>query len=312
MGDDASDETRELTQEEIHQERESAAKELWGEDTKISPIPEQEVDNEETPEGDLTKESEEEKKSEEDPWAGVNPALRTEFDNLNKTVNDYKTLPERLKQAEKRIGSLTNQLHEANKAVAEEEAKAPTQKEIDAAAESEESWEELREEFPVWADAMDKILTVERAKLDQSMATVKELQKKIESLENVQPTAEIKETIENTREELMLEIHHPGWKKTVNTPEFESWFKTQPSDVQQKASSVKAEDAIEVLDSFGEHQKNDQVSKTPAQIEKARKERLKKSQLPSSNRTRIPEKIEDEMTDAEYRKLEEKKIWEND
>lgn len=47
-----------------------------------------------------------------------------------------------------------------------------------------------------------------------------------------------------------VDRRHPGWGRTVNTPEFKSWYQSQPQAVQALAKSPKAVDAIQMLDMY--------------------------------------------------------------
>jgi len=285
-------EEKELTPEQAQEERNAAAKEVFGDDTELDNLPDE-------PEEKVRQEPDKEEEEIDDPWAGVSPALREQFESMSKRLEDAATLAERLKQAESRIGGITNELHNSKKALKEAE-KAPTQKEIDAAAEDEESWNELKEEFPVWADAIDRRLAAESAKF-------KDLQEKIESLKTEYPTEEADNKLERLREELRVEIRHPGWEKTVRSKEYGEWFTKQPADIQEKANSVQSSDAIEVLDAYVKHKKNG--GKTPAQIEEGRKKRLTNSELPSSNSRRVAKKSYDDMSDEEYRNKIADEVW---
>ena len=286
------DET-ELTPEEVQSEREGVSKELWGEDTKIDALP---TDTDIEP---AAKPAE----SEPDEWAGVSPALRERFELMGKKLEDYDVVSERLKQAESRIGGITNKLHEAEKTnatLSEEREAAPSKEEVDAAAKDDEAWDELKDEFPVWAEAIDSRLAAERAKLDKSLKTIEDMKEKLSGSDTGQVD------LERIREELRVEIRHPGWEDTVKLKEYGEWFARQSPEVQEKANSVKSVDAIEVLDLY-----NDRTSgggKTPAQIEAERKKRLTNSELPSGHR-RTPAAAEDDMTDDEFRQKAANEIF---
>jgi hypothetical protein len=47
-----------------------------------------------------------------------------------------------------------------------------------------------------------------------------------------------------------VDMTHEGWEDTVKTPEFATWFKAQPAEVQVLAESVQARDAITLLDAY--------------------------------------------------------------
>jgi hypothetical protein len=231
--------------------------------------------------------------------------LRERFESMDKRLENYDAMTERVKQAESRIGGITNKLHEAEEAattIKKGKDDAPSEEDIAAAAESEESWTELVDEFPIWAEAIDKRLAVESAKYGKSLETIEGLKKKIDAL--VPGTG--KEDLARVREELRVEIRHPDWEKTIKSKEYGEWFLKQPADIQAKGGSVKAADAIEVLDLHKDHTSGE--GKTPAQIEAERKKRLTNSELPSGQH-RAPTISEDDMTEEEYRKKVGQEEW---
>lgn len=285
-------EQAEQTEQEM---RDELTKEIWeGVEVDKAPEPEPEVDGPE-PEP-------------EDPYAGLPDAVKDKLsrvDALESRLSDYDAIANRLKQAESRIGSITNQLHQAKQA-AEDVKKAPTETEIAAAAASDKEWEELKDDFPEWASAMDKRLGAERQKAESALAEIKETIKVLQTPKE-DKTQELETRISRMREELLLEVRHPGWQTTAKSPEFVEFFKTLPADKQAKAGSDKAVDAIEILDLFRESK----TKKSPSEIAKSRQQRLSQSQLPSSGQKSTPKKSVDDMTDEEYRQYLAKEIWQN-
>jgi hypothetical protein len=303
-------EGKELTEQEAKAEREKITDELWGEKK-----PEGEKQDLEEPEKEPGKKEELEQV---DPWAGVSPTLRTHFEAIKSKADkvdllgqELNTVSERLKQAERRVGSLTNELGQARKA-AEETAKkdkdAPTKEAIDAAAKSEELWLELKADFPEWTEAMDKRLAAENARTDKRL---KEIGDKIDS---IKPTTEFQEEkIQELKVEFAKEFvssRHPRWQETVKTQDFTGWIDTQPDEIKEKCRSLRPTDAIEVLDLFqnrenGGHKKPN----TAAKIAEDRKTRLRESETLSHGRVRKPGKQLDDMTNEEYRQELARDIW---
>jgi hypothetical protein len=245
----------------------------------------------------------------EDPWAGVNPTLKKEFEDLRTKASGVDAMAERLKQAESRIGSITNQLHNEKKAAdsvnLQNQTPAPTKEQIAAAAKSDEEWDALKEEFPTWGSAVEKKFASERA---STLNEIKALKAEIGTLKSGTPSEEIGQKIENIKIDLakqMVSLSHPDWEQTVKTPEFGAWLNAQPAETRQKCESWNAADATFVLNSFKDNKK----SKTAAEIAADRKERLNKSQNPSSGRVRQSDKLDDDMTDDEYRKKVARELW---
>jgi prefoldin subunit 5 len=245
----------------------------------------------------------------EDQWAGVPPAIRERFESLQKTSE---TLADRLKQSERRIGSLTNQLKEAQTAAEEttkDEKDAPSDEEIAAASKSEAEWNELREEFPEWAGAMDNRLAAQSAEFSNSIESLRKQIKDLKSIGNDDLKAEIG-NLRNQLAEAVITQKHPNWKTVKDSTDFQNWLNAQPDEVKQKAlSSPNAFDAVEVLDLYSGVKP---PKKTPAQIAAQRKDRLNQSELPSSSNRRTPAKTEDDMTDLEYRRKLEKEMFDDD
>jgi hypothetical protein len=287
----------EATQEEIETMRKKIAAEEFEEET---PAPVEEI--EET--GKTEAKSEEETKPDEpeDPWAGINPALRETFDKMSARVTNMDTMAARLKQAESRIGAMQNKLFAAEKA-AQEKTSAPTKEEIEKAAAEKESWEELKEEHPEWAEAVDVRFAKTRTEfeerqraLEQShLLATEQFEAKITSMKD-----EVGEAVEKT----MLTFKHPDWETTIESSEYQEWIKAQPEKMQQKTFSNFAKDAIIVLDEFSKTKTN----KTPVEIAAERKKRLEES-VSVKGKKAMPVKSEADMDETELRKKIAASVW---
>jgi DNA repair exonuclease SbcCD ATPase subunit len=283
-----------LTMEQAQEERAKMAAELWDEDGTAKT-------------GDIIEDRQpppEQEPAPEDPYAGLPSVLKQEIEDLKAKAGQFDALSNRLKQAESRIGSVTNKLHEAEKAASDlkkEKENAPSQQEIADAATSDAEWEDLREEFPAWATAMDNRLAAERKRTEASLKAIQDLQSQVEGLKGGSAVR-----TEINRE--LVESFHPGWETTVQSSEFGEFFKTLAADVQQKAHSERPADAIYVLNLFRDRKAG---TKTAAEIQQDRKERLTKSQLPSPGRVRQPVKSDEELSDEEYRAKIAQEIWDD-
>lgn len=288
-----------LTDEEAKAVRDEITGELWAgkEPAKVKKTDEQK------PETEVV--------VEEDPWAGVNPTLKKEFEDLKTKASGVDAMAERLKQAESRIGSITNQLHNEKKAAEgvnlQNQAPAPTKEQIAAAAESDDEWDALKEEFPVWGSAVEKKFASERA---TTLEEIKALKAEIATLkQSGTPSGETDQKIEGIKIDLakqVVSLRHPGWEQVVKTPEFSAWLTAQPAEIKQKCESWNIVDAVSVLTAFNESKAG---KKTAAEIAAERKERLNKSQNLSSGRVRQSSKLPDDMTDDEFRKEAAREIW---
>ena len=147
--------------------------------------------------------------TEEDMWTGVNPALRQSFDDMAKKVGEIdSTLPERLKQAEKRIGSLTNELYDNAK---QKPATEPAQEQPPATnAAADEDWEEIKIEYPDWAASVEKRFkdmdAAQNVLASQSPKAVQQLQANLDNLRS-----ETSGVIERS----MLTFRYPDWEQTI-------------------------------------------------------------------------------------------------
>ena len=302
----------EMSDAEIQAVRDEIALEEFGGEksagVKTSPEPEPKEEEpevnpeteteEERPETEL--ESEVEEKEEEDPWAGVSPAVREILESLSTKVSSLDTIQGRLKQAERRLGAIQNEFYAAKKKVEAAKKAVPTQEEIEKAAADEKEWEELKIEYPDWTAAVDARLS----KMAKSAEEIRQEQKKLIDYQNEfanQLKSEFA-TVNEALERRLLSFKHPNWEKTIESPEYQKWIAEQPEDIKEKTYSTKAEDAISVLDKFFEAQKTDNETTTQ------RKQRLKKSVLPEGTKTKPP-KTEAEMTEQELRSQIAKEIW---
>lgn len=300
-------ETEALTEEEAKTARAEFAKEFW--DTSSG----SEMPNR----SEVIKEPEPEVIKNEDQWEGINPALKVEFENLKAKATEVGALAERLKQAERRIGSVTHELSEAKKASEDARKlseKAPTKGDLAAAASSDEEWASLRDEFPVWAKAMDSRLELERKKIAQEIGISKDV---LAEIENLKKSALSEDLVNKKISEVKVEyakdlisLQHPGWESILKTKEWNDWISAQPDDVKQKCSSMNPFDAISVLEKYTGKEPADKRGKTVAEIEAERKERLKKSETFSNDKSRQnASKTDNDMSDEEYRKKVAREFW---
>jgi len=225
----------------------------------------------------------------EDPWEGVNPALKAEFDRMSEKAAKVDEFATRLQQAESRIGAVTNQLTEAQKA-AEEANQKPTEEQIAAAAASKEKWEELKADFPEWGEAIEGQFAALREELGANGGGITQ--------------ADLDAAIQKASEEVDLKVElgilnyaYPNWEEIKDSNDFKTWVKAQPEDLIAKTRSTSAYDAIDVLDLYTEARG---TKKTASEINRDRQQRLRTSVRPGGKKGKPP-KSEQDMTDAEYR-----------
>ena len=268
--------------------REQLAAELW-EDGERAEFPAEQEEQQAEPEA----------APEADPWEGVPAALKQTLEALQSKVSAIDTIGNEVKQWSGRVGAIQREL-QLQRNAAEQAAKtvseAPTKQQMAEAAQDDEAWSELKDEFPEWADALEK----RTGKLE------KKFSEQIESLRQQQPQTPDLSALRREYDQKLLTIKHPSWQQLVASPEYNEWLNKQPQDVRQKAlESTDAIECIEVLDQFT-------AAKSPVKdVVDKRKERLASSVSAPSGGRPVRSKSIDDMTPEEYREHVAKQIWSN-
>ena len=270
--------------------RKEIAAQVWDEYQDDEPQPEPEIEEREAQQPEV------------DEWAGVSPALRKTIEGINGKLSTLDTIDQRLRSAEGRIGSVQQAVFEQRKA-AEEAAKrvkdAPTKEQMAQAAKSDKAWEDLKEEFPGWGEALhDELASVRQA--------AEALKQDIETLRTIQNSGS-QHDVEKLQREIdvkLVSVKHPGWQQTVKSDEFGQWLQGQDSDMQQKfLNSTDPVECIEVLDAFAKGNSSQDVASS-------RQRRLEAATTVSKGRS-AQTKNPANMTEAEYRAHVAKEIWGN-
>jgi hypothetical protein len=268
-----------LTDEEY---RAQAAQNIWGGKTELFETP---------TEKPVELEPEVEKPVEVDKPAEVeiDPAVKAYIESQLGEVNNLKY---RLSQAEKRVGSLQNDIQNRKKPEPPPEIKPEPVKNA--------KWEKLRAEYPEDEDkfnVMEEVFSESKIEIPDVAKIRAELETDFTSkLSEVQRTFELK----------LLKSHHKDWESIVAEPEYNTWIVSQPPEIQDKAfNSNDALDAVEVIDQY-------LLSKKPKEkpaIEKERSERLERATEPPRSGVNQKTKTIADMTDEEYRKVAAAKIF---
>jgi hypothetical protein len=154
---------------------------------------------------------------------------------------------QRLRNAEGHIGGLGSQLKQqlqAAQQVAKTGGEAPTAKEIREAQANPEAMENLKRDYPEFANAMESALNERLSAMEQRL---QQAQPQAPQQPGIRP-----EDIQRMKAELQVEVRHPGWLDRVKTPEFVGWLQRQPREVQMLAASDSPQDAIRLLDLHGD------------------------------------------------------------
>lgn len=241
-----------------------------------------------------------------DEWAGVSPALRKTIESISGRLSTLDTIDQRLRSAEGRIGSVQQAVFEQRQA-AEEAARrvkdAPTKEQMAQAAKSARAWEDLKDEFPGWSEALHDEITGMRQAADA-------LKQDIEALREMQVSGGQQHAVAQLQRELdvkLVSVKHPNWQKTVQTEEFGNWLQAQDQAVQQ--TFLYATDPVEciaVLDAFA----GSNTEGSAQGITASRQRRLEAATTVSKGRN-TQTKNPANMTEAEYRAHVAKEMWSN-
>ena len=238
-----------------------------------------------------------------DPWAGVSPGLRQMMEGINSRMADLDQINDRLKQAERRVGSLNNKL-----AAAPVMPKAPTAEEIAQAAESDEKLQEFLRDFPVHAEGIQALIN----KRLQSQPTAGIPVEEIEAIRaELQTDFDKKlDTAQKGFELKLLKSKYKNHVQIATSPEFMSWMDEQDDELKQKAGGWNALDGIEVLDKFFESRK---AKDDLPDITGEREARLNSAAADTrTNRSKpVRQKTVAEMSEAELYEYEAGRIWRN-
>lgn len=206
-----------------------------------------------------------------------------------------------VKTAEGRVAAMQREFQQARQAqqsVAPQDA--PSQGDIAAAAKNPEKWEQLKQDFPEWAGAMEEYVG---AKLSGMQSGVQANQ----VVEYVQAQqAELRNQMQAAIEEARVEGKYEDWKQTINTSDFAQWFAIQPPEVRALADSPHGRDAIKMLDMF-----NNVRTKPASEIKQERGARLAAAATTRPGQTPPPKTLDDlspeELWNYEAKKREEQK-----
>ena len=217
----------------------------------------------ETPQAELQLEPEQE----EDPYAGLSPTLRAKLAQIDELAQANAQLLHHVKTTDGRVAAMQREAQQARQVAVQD---APSQTAIASAAKNPEKWDQLKQDFPEWAGAMEEYVAA-----------------KIGMIANI--------------EEARIEGKYEDWKTTVNTPEFASWFAVQSFDVKALAESPQSKDAIKMLDMF-----SDSRTRSASDIRQERGARLAAAATTRPGQTPPPKTIGD-MSPAELWNYEAKK-----
>lgn len=182
-----------------------------------------------------------------DPFAGLPEAVKIKLAELDSIKENQAQLLHHVKTAEGRVAAMQRELQQARQAQQSVAASdAPTQSQMTAAAKNPEKWEQLKQDFPEWAGAMEEYVGAQL-----------QANRQASGLQPDQVVAYVREQVQAVEqrsarliEEARIEGAHEGWKDTINSPEFVAWYSVQAPETRALADSQNARDAIKLLNDF--------------------------------------------------------------
>ncbi|MBJ2129064.1 hypothetical protein JC525_08955 [Alteromonas sp. IB21] len=144
---------------------------------------------------------------------------------------------------------------------------------------SDEKWEQLKEDYPDIAEAMESQLNGIRSQYEGELTRIKG---EVEPLKQYQQQAQQELHISSQMQ--ALESQHPDWRDVVQTDEYGQWLQTQPPSVQALMESTDAQDNIFLLNTF----KATRAPQAPVQnpVISKRERQLRQSQTVPSRSTK--------------------------
>ena len=222
----------------------------------------------------------------EDPLAGLPDVVRAKLAQIDQLAEANAQLLHHVKTAEGRVAAMQREFQQARTAqqtVAPQDA--PSQGQIAVAAKNPEKWEQLKQDFPEWAGAMEEYVASQLGSVqpNANMLTPEQVagyvQQQVE-----QTKAEMKQALEEAR----VEGKYENWKELVNTTDFVQWFTVQPPEVRALADSSSARDAILMLDMF-----HDTKKRSASDIRQERNQRLSAAATTRPGQTPPPKTLDD-------------------
>lgn len=221
----------------------------------------------------------------EDPLAGLSDVVRAKLAQIDELATANAQLLHHVKTAEGRVAAMQREFQQARVAqqqVAPQEA--PSQGQIVNAAKNPEKWEQLKEDFPEWAGAMEEYVASKLGSVQPQQGFDPQQVAAFVQQQVDQTKVEMRQAIEEAR----VDGKYENWKDTVNTLEFTQWFTVQPPDVRSLANSDSARDAIRMLDMFHETKK-----RSASDIRQERGQRLAAAATTRPGQTPPPKSLDD-------------------
>ena len=248
----------------------------------------------ETPQEPEPEQAQIEPEQPEDPLAGLSPAVRAKLAQIDDLATANAQLLHHVKTTEGRVAAMQREAQQARQAAMQE---APTQTAIASAAKNPEKWEQLKQDFPEWAGAMEEYVASKLGVSSQQQSLSPEAVAQFVQQEVANTKAEMGRLMEEAR----IEGKYENWRDTINTTEFAQWFTVQTPETRALADSPAAKDAIKMLDLFSTAQ-----TRSAGDIKQERGARLAAAATTRTGQTPPPKTLGD-MSPAELWNYEAKK-----
>jgi hypothetical protein len=193
-----------------------------------------------------------EPEKEPDPYAGMSDTVRAKLAQIDQLAEANAQLLHHVKTTEGRVAAMQREAQQARAAqqlVAPQDA--PTQGSIATAAKNPEKWEQLKQDFPEWASAMEEYVGSKMGNAGTGQGLTSEQVTGYVQQQVAETRAEMSKLIEEAR----IEGKHDNWRQTINTTEFAQWYAVQNPDTRALADSPLGRDAIRMLDMYQEAKK---------------------------------------------------------
>ena len=234
-----------------------------------------------------------------DPLANLPEPVKQALAKITELEQANAQLLHHVKTAEGRVAAMQREFQQSRQA-ASAVNDAPSQGAIAAAAKNPEKWEQLKQDFPEWASAMEEYVGSRLSGVQggvQATQVVDYVQQQL---------ATERANLQAAIEEAKVEGKYENWQATVNSPDFAQWFAIQPADVKALADSKSGRDAIKMLDMF-----HTVKAKPASEIRQERGARLAAAATTRPGQTPPPRTLDDmspeELWNYEAKKREEQK-----
>jgi hypothetical protein len=222
-----------------------------------------------------------------DPLAGLPEEVKAALAKINHLEQANAQLLHHVRTAEGRVAAMQREFQQAR--VAQQSVapqQAPSQGQMTAAAKNPEKWEQLKQDFPEWAGAMEEYVATKLGSVQipqQQMLTPEQVAGYVQ-----QQVAQTKAEMARALEEARIEGRYENWRDTVNTTDFAQWFSVQAPEVRALADSAAARDAIRMLDLF-----HDAKKRSAAEVKQERGARLAAAATTRPGQTPPPRTLDD-------------------